>query len=119
MDLYIPYIRLLLSGGKTRLSAGDSSIGVKRAAMRMYRGLDVDFKRTALCDRGGRRIVRMALWDTLFLDPALAITGRPVARLPNLAALSCIQKNDGVLGGSPPPRIIWATRLFRFINLLS
>src|ERR1700730_10156104 len=29
--------------------------------------------------------------EILFLDPALAITGRPVARLPHLAAMSCIQ----------------------------
>src|ERR1700730_16266640 len=29
--------------------------------------------------------------EILFLDPALAITGRPVARLPHRAAMSCIQ----------------------------
>lgn len=46
--LYIPYMRLLLSGGKATLSAGDSSSEGRRAAMRMFAGLDVGFKRTAV-----------------------------------------------------------------------
>jgi hypothetical protein len=42
-------MRLLLSGGKATLSAGDSSSEGRRAAMRMFAGLDVGFKRTAVC----------------------------------------------------------------------
>jgi transposase len=42
-------MRLLLSGGKATLSAGDSSSDGRRAAMRMFAGLDVGFKRTAVC----------------------------------------------------------------------
>src|SRR5262244_133116 len=45
-------MRLLLSGGKATLSAGDSSSEGRRAAMRMFAGLDVGFKRTAVVWRG-------------------------------------------------------------------
>ncbi len=55
--LYIPYMRLLLSGGKVTLSAGDSSSEV---AMRMFAGLDVGFKRTSVCvvDETGKIVWR-------------------------------------------------------------
>jgi len=51
---------LLLSGGKATLSAGDSSSEGRRAAMRMFAGLDVGFKRTAVCvvDEAGRIVWR-------------------------------------------------------------
>jgi predicted NBD/HSP70 family sugar kinase len=42
-------MRLLLCGGKVKLSAGDSSSHGRRAAMRIFAGLDVGFKRTAVC----------------------------------------------------------------------
>src|SRR5262245_58373587 len=53
-------MRLLLSGGKATLSAGDSSSEGRRAAMRMFAGLDVGFKRTAVCvvDEAGRIVWR-------------------------------------------------------------
>src|SRR5262249_45494570 len=53
-------MRLLLSGGKATLSAGDSSSEGRRAAMRMFAGLDVGFKRTAVCvvDEAGRSVWR-------------------------------------------------------------
>src|SRR6516162_4259110 len=58
-------MRLLLSGGKATLSAGDSSSEGRRAAMRMFAGLDVGFKRTAVCvvDEAGR-IVWRGMVDT-------------------------------------------------------
>ena len=51
-----PLMRLLLSGGNAPLSAGNSSKEGSRAAMRMFAGLDVGFKRTVVCvvDEGGR-----------------------------------------------------------------
>src|SRR5215469_7200850 len=53
-------MRLLLSGGKATLSAGNSSSEGRRAAMRMFAGLDVGFKRTAVCvvDEAGRIVWR-------------------------------------------------------------
>jgi hypothetical protein len=53
------YMRLLLSGGKATLSAGDSSNEGRRAAMRIF-ALDVGFKRTAVCvvDEAGRIVWR-------------------------------------------------------------
>jgi hypothetical protein len=45
-------MKLLLSGGKASLSAGDSLEQGRRAAMRMFAGLDVGFKRTAICVSG-------------------------------------------------------------------
>src|SRR5262245_33663940 len=53
-------MRLLLSGGKATLSAGDSSSKGRRAAMRMFAGLDVGFTRTAVCvlDEAGRIVWR-------------------------------------------------------------
>src|SRR5262249_15548036 len=58
-------MRLLLFGGKATLSAGDSSSEGRRAAMRMFAGLDVGFKRTAVCvvDEAGR-IVWRGMGDT-------------------------------------------------------
>ena len=53
-------MRLLLSGGKATLSAGDSSSEERRAAMRVFAGLDVGFRRTAVCvvDKAGRIVWR-------------------------------------------------------------
>jgi hypothetical protein len=42
-------MRLLLSGGKVTLTAGDSSSEGRSAAMKMFAGLDVGFKRTSVC----------------------------------------------------------------------
>src|SRR6516225_5039205 len=77
-------MRLLLSGGKATLSAGDSSSEGRRAAMRMFAGLDVGFKRTAVCvvDEAGR-IVWRGMVDTHpeALSRALQHWGEKLAKI--------------------------------------
>src|SRR6516162_10185697 len=77
-------MRLLLSGGKATLSAGDSSSEGRRAAMRMFAGLDVGFKRTAMCvlDEAGR-IVWRGMVDTHpeALSRALQHWGEKLAKI--------------------------------------
>src|SRR5262249_47807063 len=77
-------MRLLLSGGKAILPAGDSSSEGRRAAMRMFAGLDVGFKRTAVCvvDEAGR-IVWRGMVDTHpeALSRALQHWGEKLAKI--------------------------------------
>jgi hypothetical protein len=55
-------VRLLLSGGKPSLSTGDSFSEGRRAAIRMFAGLAVGFKRTAVFVIDGLESRAMAPW---------------------------------------------------------
>src|SRR6266496_1207416 len=77
-------MRLLLSGGKATLSAGDSSSEGRRAAMRMFARLDVGFKRTAVCpvDEAGRIVWRGVVdTDPEALSRALQHWGGKLAKI--------------------------------------